>query len=135
MSAPLSQGEPGIERMCRLAAVSRAGYYRHWQASAPRQEEMGLRDAIQRLALGDRAEVQRLAVQESREPDLAQDLTLRYHAVADNNRDPVNDLGAAGNRGDAATAMTRVGSGLHLGLAPPMAWPGEDLTPTLIICR
>jgi putative transposase len=54
MSAPLSQGEPGIERMCRLAAVSRAGYYRHWQASAPRQEEMGLRDAIQRLALGDR---------------------------------------------------------------------------------
>jgi putative transposase len=54
MSAPLSQGEPGIERMCRLAAVSRAGYYRHWQASASRQEEMGLRDAIQRLALGNR---------------------------------------------------------------------------------
>jgi putative transposase len=54
MSAPLSQGEPGIARMCRLAAVSRAGYYRHWQASAPRQEEMGLRDAIQRHALGNR---------------------------------------------------------------------------------
>jgi putative transposase len=54
MTAPLSQGEPGIERMCRLAGVSRAGYYRHWQASAPRQEEMGLRDAIQRLALDNR---------------------------------------------------------------------------------
>jgi putative transposase len=54
MTAPLSQGEPGIERMCRLAWVSRAGYYRHWQASAPRQEEMGLRDAIQRLALDNR---------------------------------------------------------------------------------
>jgi putative transposase len=54
MSAPLSQGEVGIDRMCRLAGVSRAGYYRHWQASAPRQEETGLRDAIQKLALGHR---------------------------------------------------------------------------------
>ena len=54
MTAPLSQGEIGIERMCRLAGLSRAGYYRHWQASAPRQEEVGLRDAIQRLALGNR---------------------------------------------------------------------------------
>ena len=40
--------------MCRLATVSRAGYYRHWQASAPRREETGLRDAIQRLALANR---------------------------------------------------------------------------------
>ena len=51
MTAPLSQGEIGIERMCGLAGVSRAGYYRHWQASAPRQEETGLRDAMQQLAL------------------------------------------------------------------------------------
>jgi len=54
MTAPLSQGEIGIERMCRLAGLSRAGYYRHWRASAPRREEMALRDAIQRLALGNR---------------------------------------------------------------------------------
>jgi putative transposase len=54
MSAPLSQGEFGIEGMCRLAGVSRAGYYRHWQASAPRREETGLRDAIQKLALRER---------------------------------------------------------------------------------
>jgi putative transposase len=54
MSAALPQGEIGIERMCRLAGLSRAGYYRHWQASAPRQEETGLRDVIQRLALADR---------------------------------------------------------------------------------
>ncbi|HEY4045065.1 MAG TPA: IS3 family transposase [Rhodopila sp.] len=54
MTAPLPQGELGIEGMCRLAGVSRAGYYRHWQASAPRQEEMGLRDTIQRLALANR---------------------------------------------------------------------------------
>ena len=43
-----------IERMCRLAGVSRSGYYRHWQASAPRQEETALRDEIQRLSLAER---------------------------------------------------------------------------------
>lgn len=47
------QGVIGIERMCRLADVSRAGYYRHWQASSPLREEAGLRDAIQRLALSN----------------------------------------------------------------------------------
>jgi len=54
MMASPSQGDLGIDRMCRLAGVSRAGYYRHWQASAPRREEMGLRDAIERLALANR---------------------------------------------------------------------------------
>ena len=48
------RGDLGIERMCRLAGLSRASYYRHWQASAPRQEETGLRDAMQRLALANR---------------------------------------------------------------------------------
>ena len=50
----LPQGELTIERMCVLAGVSWAGYYRHWAASAPRAEETGLRDAIQRLALAHR---------------------------------------------------------------------------------
>jgi transposase InsO family protein len=49
-----SQGMLGIERMCMLAGVSRAGYYRQWQASAPREEEAGLRDTVQRLALANR---------------------------------------------------------------------------------
>jgi putative transposase len=40
-----------IDRYCRLAGVSRAGYYRHWQASAPRQEETALRDAVQKLSI------------------------------------------------------------------------------------
>jgi putative transposase len=53
MTSPLSQGLT-IERMCKLAGVSRAGYYRHWAASAPRAEETGVRDAIQRLALANR---------------------------------------------------------------------------------
>jgi putative transposase len=54
MTAPLSQGEFRTLRLCRLAGVSRAGYYRHWQASAPRREETALRHAIQRLALEHR---------------------------------------------------------------------------------
>ncbi len=44
----------GIEELCRLAGVSRAGYYRQWQASAPRQEQTALRDAIQKVALAHR---------------------------------------------------------------------------------
>jgi putative transposase len=51
---PRSQGVLTVERMCVLAGVSRAGYYRHWRASAPREEEVGVRDAIQRAALANR---------------------------------------------------------------------------------
>lgn len=40
--------------MCALAGVSRTGYYRHWQASRPRQAETALRDRIQKLALAHR---------------------------------------------------------------------------------
>jgi transposase InsO family protein len=43
-----------IDRMCGLAGASRAGYYRYWQASAPRQEETAVRDEIQRLSLANR---------------------------------------------------------------------------------
>jgi putative transposase len=43
-----------VERMCTLVQVSRAGYYRHWQAVAPRTAETALRDEMQRLALADR---------------------------------------------------------------------------------
>jgi putative transposase len=48
------QGLGLVEQLCRFAGVSRATYYRHWRGSAPRQEEMALRDAIQRLAVADR---------------------------------------------------------------------------------
>ena len=49
------QGEGiGIERMCALAGVSRAGYYRHWLASKPREAATALRDEIQRLSLAQR---------------------------------------------------------------------------------
>jgi putative transposase len=54
MTSPLPQGELRVERMCALAGVSRAGYYRQWAASAPRREETALHDAIQRLALANK---------------------------------------------------------------------------------
>lgn len=54
MHRDLTQGALALERMCGLAGVSRAGYYRAWRASAPREEETGLRDAIQRIALAGR---------------------------------------------------------------------------------
>jgi putative transposase len=54
MTGTLTQGGPTIERLCRLAGVSRAGYYRFWRASAPRQHDTAVRDAIQRVALEGR---------------------------------------------------------------------------------
>jgi putative transposase len=54
MTSPMRQGELTVDRMCALAGVSRAGYYRHWSASAPRQEETAVRDAVQRAALANR---------------------------------------------------------------------------------
>jgi transposase InsO family protein len=54
MTSPRPQGELTVERMCVLARVNRAGYYRHWKASAPRQEETAVRDTIQRVALANR---------------------------------------------------------------------------------
>jgi putative transposase len=54
MTALLPQGEHTIVRLCALAGISRAGYYRHWAASAPRQAETCTRDAIQRVALVNR---------------------------------------------------------------------------------
>lgn len=50
----LQQGALGVERMCALAEVSRATYYRAWQARAPGQEETALRDALQRLSVAHR---------------------------------------------------------------------------------
>jgi putative transposase len=40
--------------MCDLLKESRSSYYRHWQASAPLEEETALRDTVQRLALAHR---------------------------------------------------------------------------------
>jgi putative transposase len=43
-----------IDRMCTLAGLSRAAYYRRWSEHAPLQEETALRDVLQRLALAKR---------------------------------------------------------------------------------
>lgn len=48
------QGGLKIERMCELAGMSRAGFYRHWEESAPKRLDTVLRDDIQRIALESR---------------------------------------------------------------------------------
>jgi transposase InsO family protein len=44
------QGSLSIERMCQLAQVSRAGFYRCLQEQTPVEEEMEVRSAIQQIA-------------------------------------------------------------------------------------
>lgn len=48
------QGSLNIRELCELAGVSRASYYRNWKTRELKQEEVALRDAIQRLAMKDR---------------------------------------------------------------------------------
>jgi putative transposase len=48
------QGSLSIERLCQLAGVSRAGFYRSLQNRAPVEEEMETRSAIQAIAVEHR---------------------------------------------------------------------------------
>jgi transposase InsO family protein len=48
------QGDLSIERMCQLAQVSRAGFYRSLQEREPVQEEMEVRSTIQQIVLEHR---------------------------------------------------------------------------------
>lgn len=48
------RGSLSVERMCQLAPVSRAGFYRYLQHRVPAEESMTIRSAIQEIALGHR---------------------------------------------------------------------------------
>jgi putative transposase len=48
------QGELGIERLCELAKVARAGYYRYWRETAPPEANVELRDRLQKICLAHR---------------------------------------------------------------------------------
>jgi len=48
------QGSLSVERMCRVAAVSRASFYRWLEPSMPVEEEMEVRSGIQAVALEHR---------------------------------------------------------------------------------
>jgi len=48
------EGDFSIGQACDLARVSRAGFYRHYEEHEPRQADMALRDAIQRIVLANR---------------------------------------------------------------------------------
>lgn len=56
MTRPQGDGSAAlpIDRMCALAGVSRAAFYRRWAESEPLREETTLRDAIQKLVLAER---------------------------------------------------------------------------------
>ena len=45
---------PHVDRLCAMAGVSRAMFYRRWGESQPRREETALRDVVQRLCLSNR---------------------------------------------------------------------------------
>lgn len=48
------QGSLSVERMCRVAVVSRAGYYRSFQEHSPVEEEMLVRSTIQQIVVEHR---------------------------------------------------------------------------------
>lgn len=48
------QAHLSIESMCRLAGVSRAGFYRHWREHEPQVEETELRAQVQQIVLAHR---------------------------------------------------------------------------------
>ena len=48
------QGSLSVDRMCQLALVSRAGYYRSFQERCPEEEEMLVRSMIQQIVVEHR---------------------------------------------------------------------------------
>jgi hypothetical protein len=48
------QGGLGVERMCQLAQVSRAGFYRYLRGTWPAEEEINLQSAVQDVVLEHR---------------------------------------------------------------------------------
>ncbi|MGA9911360.1 MAG: IS3 family transposase [Paraburkholderia sp.] len=48
------QGSLSIERMCYLAQISRAGFYRYLRGVSPAEEELTLRSAVQEIVLEHR---------------------------------------------------------------------------------
>jgi putative transposase len=55
MTGPQGEGSAAsVERLCALAGVSRASFYRDWASTAPGREETALRDLIQRAVLSYR---------------------------------------------------------------------------------
>jgi len=73
-----AQGQLSIQRMCELAGVSRASFYRHWTKLEPAAAETELRSAVQRLALAHRHYgYRRIAVLLQREGYVAGAKTVR----------------------------------------------------------
>jgi putative transposase len=59
-----------VDRACQLTRLSRAGFYRHYTEHEPRQADMVLRDAMQRVALENRSYGYRRVTAELRQQGL-----------------------------------------------------------------
>jgi putative transposase len=84
----------GVERMCHLAVVSRASYYRHWEEVAPDEAEMAARVSIQEVVLRHRRRYgyRRVTVDLHR-----QGMVINHKRVARIMREAGSPLGAAGD--------------------------------------
>ncbi len=80
------QGGLSIERMCQLAGVSRAGFYRSLRERAPVEEEMEVRRVIQRIAVEHRRRCgyRRISAEAAATRDAGQSQARVAHTAHDN---------------------------------------------------
>jgi putative transposase len=80
--------------MCHLAVVSRASYYRHWEAVAPDEAEMAARVSIQEVVLRHR---RRYGYRRVTEDLHRQGMVINHKRVSRIMREAGSPLGAAGD--------------------------------------
>jgi putative transposase len=119
--ASLSAGSLSVERMCFLAAVSRAGFYRRLAAQEPKEEEMEARSAIQRIVLEHRRRYgyRRVAAELRR-----QGMAVNHKRVARLMRE--DNLLAVEPRAFVATTDSNHQCTVHLNLARRLELTGID---------
>jgi transposase InsO family protein len=115
------QGRLSVERMCFLAGVSRAGFYRRLAAREPFEEEMEVRSAMQRIVLEHRRRYgyRRVAAELRR-----QGLAVNHKRVARLMRE--DNLLAVPPRAFVTTTDSEHGLAVSLNLAKRMNLNGID---------
>jgi len=115
------QGSLSVERMCHLAQVSRAGFYRRLAVAGPREEEMEVRSAVQRISLEHRGRYgyRRIAAELRR-----QGMAVNHKRVARLMRE--DNLLAAQPRAFVTTTHSDHACEVYLNLARRMQLTGID---------
>ena len=114
-------GSLSVERMCHLAQVSRAGFYRRLAVAGPREEEMEVRSAVQRISLEHRGRYgyRRIAAELRR-----QGMAVNHKRVARLMRE--DNLLAAQPRAFVTTTHSDHACEVYLNLARRMQLTGID---------